>query len=111
MIFALLFCLAGTVGTGLVAYGDSGKGPLANAGGVVTTQARAEEHEGRPAATLGGRGKRTESVAGELHGTLANITLGLVVLHILGVGLASVLHRKNLIGAMFSGRKRPEGEY
>ena len=111
MIFALLFCLAGTVGTGLVAYGDSGKGPLANAGGVVTTQARAEEHEGRPAATLGGRGKRTESVAGELHGTLANITLGLVVLHILGVGLASVLHRENLIGAMFSGRKRPEGEY
>ena len=111
MIFALMSCLAGTVGTGLVAYGDSGKGPLANAGGIVTTQARAGEHEGRSAATSGGPGGRTESVAGELHSTLANITLGLVVLHILGVGLASVMHRENLIGAMFSGRKRPEGEH
>ena len=30
MVVALLLCLAGTVGTGLVAYGDIGKGPLAN---------------------------------------------------------------------------------
>ena len=28
MVIALLLCLAGTVGTGLVAYGDGGKGPL-----------------------------------------------------------------------------------
>ena len=100
MVLALLVCLAGTVGTGLVAYGDSGKGPLANTAGLVATRANAEQDEGRGA-------KDAESAMGELHGTLANITLGLVILHILGVGLASVMHRENLVGAMFTGRKRP----
>ncbi len=106
MIFALLACLAATVGTGLVAYGDSGNGPLANTAGLVattTTTIFAERDEGR-----GGKGG--ESVIGELHETLANITLGLVILHILGVGLASVMHRENLVGAMFTGRKRPGNE-
>ena len=107
MIFALLICLAGTVWTGLVAYGDSGKGPLANAGSVVTPQAYADEREGRSERSGGGRRNGGESAVGELHAVFANITLGLVVLHILGVGLASVVHRENLVGSMISGRKRP----
>ena len=110
MIAALLFCLAATVGTGLVAYGDSGKGPLANARGVVTAQAHAEEGEGRSESDAVRRGEGGSGIVGDLHGTLANITLGLVILHILGVGLASVVHRENLVGAMFSGRKRPGDE-
>ena len=110
MIAALLFCLAATVGTGLVAYGDSGKGPLANARDVVTAQAHAEEGEGRSESDAVRRGEGGSGIVGDLHGTLANITLGLVILHILGVGLASVVHRENLVGAMFSGRKRPGDE-
>jgi cytochrome b len=35
MVIALLVCLAGTVATGVVAYGERGKGPLAAEGGVV----------------------------------------------------------------------------
>jgi cytochrome b len=103
MVLALLVCLSGTVATGLVAYGDSGKGPLANTVALIATRANAEQDEGRGA-------KDAESAVGELHGTLANVTLGLVILHILGVGLSSVMHRENLVRAMFTGRKRPGDE-
>jgi cytochrome b len=103
MVFALLVCLSGTVWTGLAAYGDTGKGPLAYSAGLVMAPA----HAAQEAASGEGRGARGGGIAGDLHGTLANITLGLVILHILGVGLACVMHRENLVLAMFTGRKRP----
>jgi cytochrome b len=110
MIAALLVCLTAIVGTGLVAYGESGKGPLARPGGVVTAQGLADESEGRSEAGARSRTEGPESIVGVLHSTLANITVGLVLLHILGVGVASVAHRENLVAAMISGRKRPESE-
>jgi cytochrome b len=103
MVFAILLCLAGTVGTGLLANGGGERQAAGNAGGVVIARALAEENE--HGGSKGGEGG--ESAIGELHGMLANITLGLIVLHILGVGLASVVHRENLVLAMITGRKRP----
>lgn len=98
MAVALLVCLAGTVGTGLIAYGEQGKGPLA---GVVTVTPSPRISE-----SLGEKQANEESLAAELHAALANLTLVLVVFHVLGVGLASYVHRENLISAMINGRKR-----
>jgi cytochrome b len=100
MIFAPMFVLAGTVRTGWVDYGNAGHWPLASAAGVVSP-AQTEENDG---AEQAGQGR--ESAAGKVHGLFANITLGLVVPHVPGVGLSSFRRRENLVMAMFSGRKR-----
>jgi cytochrome b len=95
MVIALLVFLAATVVTGVVAYGEQGKGPLA---AVMVTDANAVGHDVE--------GERGKNAIGELHGLLANITVALVAAHILGVALASFVHRENLLFAMISGRKR-----
>ncbi|MGL4397424.1 MAG: cytochrome b/b6 domain-containing protein [Hyphomicrobium sp.] len=42
----------------------------------------------------------------DVHEVLANITLGLVAFHVLGVVVASFEHGENLVKAMITGRKR-----
>jgi len=103
MVIALLVCLAATVATGLIAYREEGKGPLA---AVMVTEANAYGNEARHRALAEPRGEQTESVIGELHGLIANITVMLVVAHIFGVAVASLVHKENLVLAMITGRKR-----
>ena len=98
-----LVCLAATVATGLIAYGEEGKGPLAV---VMVTDANANGNEAGRRALAERRGEKTESTVGELHGLMANITVALVAAHIFGVVVASVVHKENLVLAMITGRKR-----
>ena len=110
MVILLLLSLAATVLTGLVAYGDRGKGPLAENRMPLVSAAHADEDKDDPRRGLDRRnGQDGESALGEVHSTLANITLALVILHVVGVGLASVVHRENLVLAMINGRKRRDG--
>jgi cytochrome b len=103
MVIALLVCLAATVATGIVAHGEQGKGPLAAAQVTDTTNATGSEAQRTP---IEAGGERGESVIAEVHDLLADIAMALVVTHILGVALASFVHRENLVLAMISGRKR-----
>ena len=114
MIFTLLACLVATVVTGLAVYGAEKKAgplrPLYAAGAtpspasvaIVTAGAAENGDDQEPGGT------REESVMKEFHEVLANITLGLVVIHIMAVLWASIVHRENLVWAMISGRKRAE---
>ena len=84
MVIALILFVTATVLTGLVVYGgDQQAGPLA---GMFT--------------------KDTGEAMEEIHEALANITLALILAHIAAVVLASLVHRENLVRAMFTGYKR-----
>lgn len=83
MIVLLLVSLLMTVATGLAVYGaDQGAGPLAFIG---------NSHE-----------KFWEAV----HEFFANFTLVLVIVHVIGVAVESVIHRENLARAMVHGNKK-----
>lgn len=111
MVVALLLCLALTVATGLVVYAEEeGAGPLAPLYSQSTASSQpkvvvggpiAEEEEGDER-----EGDERKSAFKEVHELFANITLALVILHMLGVVLASVAHHENLARAMVTGRKR-----
>jgi cytochrome b len=86
MVLLLLIFLAATVVTGLIVYGgEQQAGPLAGMFSKDTGEAVEEAHE-----------------------FLANVTLALILFHIVGVALASFVHHENLVRAMITGYKRPD---
>jgi cytochrome b len=95
MVIALLIMISAAAGNGIINLAqDEGAGPLAR---VI---AKVE----RPPPVPGQR--RRPLVIKQVHETLANITLALVILHVCGVVFASFAHKENLVAAMITGRRR-----
>ena len=104
MVVALLTANLTLCWSGLEALADEGRGPLAGAETtlIASAQARDDDDDDDDDDDRGrGRGEYWEDV----HEVLANLTLALVLVHVAGVGVSSVLHRENLVRAMITGRK------
>lgn len=106
MIVAILTCLGITVYSGLVVYAiEENAGPLSVRETSpyeisVVSVARADDGES------GNHDEFREEFWEEAHEIFANLTVLLVIVHVLGVLGSSYLHSENLVKAMITGRKR-----
>ena len=89
MIILLLVLLSLLGVSGLVLYG-------------------ADEHAGPLAGMMAGVGPGVVDFSEEAHEFFANLTIFLVIIHLAGVAVESILHKENLVWAMVSGYKRAE---
>ncbi len=122
MALALLLALATTTTTGMMTLGaEEQAGPLqglyaVQGGGaslalapVAAAHANGDDEE-EGEYHEAGEGEEAGEALEEVHELSANLTLGLVALHVLGVAWTSWRERQNLARAMVDGRKRPVDE-
>ncbi len=87
MVLLLLAMLIITTVSGIAVYG-------------------ADQHAGPMAGLFEGTGEKLEDLLEEVHEVSVNLTLVLIGFHVAGVIVESLLHKENLVTAMFTGRKR-----
>jgi len=103
MVILLLATLLIVTFSGLKTYGIEGHGPLAvntEISVISSTKAATEDVDSDGSSRKGG------SFWEEIHEMSSNFMLALIALHILGIVIASRLHKENLIKAMITGKKK-----
>lgn len=110
MILALLTVLGTTTLSGMKLYEiEEGEGPFANEYSIsLVNQAYAdsdkEDHD-KDKIHKDGVDEEAEEFWEEVHETSINLLLLLILLHVLGVVIASKQHKENLVSAMVTGDK------
>ena len=106
MVLLLILGIGVTGWSGLMVYAyEEQSGPLAAfvlPTAKITSPESYESHDERF--------EQKEEFWEETHEILANVSLMLVLLHVLGVLLASKVHQENLVRSMFTGRKPGRGQ-
>lgn len=123
MVIALLLSLAATTFTGMKLYAvEENEGPFAisaqqvqmhiDKANIIST-AKADEDEKLSEDAKGAHtvDKQAEEYWEELHETFVNLTLLLVILHIGGVILSSIVDKEKLVKAMITGKKEIDDSY
>lgn len=112
MIIALLISLIGTTYTGLEVWGAEGYGPLAttpSSAAPPISRYDHDEQENNEHKISQDEEKHEHSDEEEFweeaHEFFANFTVLLIIVHITGVLLSSLVHRENLVKAMINGYK------
>ena len=113
MVVAMLLALLATTGSGLMVYAIEEKaGPLAgwvaDAGRfapVTPARANGEDEEEGDEARHGGGDEAAEAYWEEIHEGATQLTLLLILLHVLGVVAGTLHHGEKLVQAMFTGNK------
>jgi cytochrome b len=104
MVFALLICLALTTASGLKVYGLEGHGPLAK----QSTSLFISDAQASVPSVYGeddDQHETEEHFWEEVHEFFVNVTIFLIILHIIGVIVSSRLEQQNLVKAMLTGYK------
>ncbi|NOQ76661.1 MAG: cytochrome B [Methylococcaceae bacterium] len=105
MVIALLLTLLITVVSGLKVYGIEGHGPLAETNtSYFISSAHASNPNGYEANNH--EDSDSEELWEEIHEFFANLTVFLIVFHILGVIISSKVENENLVKAMITGYKQ-----
>lgn len=112
MVLALLGGLIVVVWSGLVLYAvEEHAGPLAVVYGQVDSRQTSMSTATDTANNSGDEhDEGEEEFWEEVHEVLANLVLALVILHVAGVALSSIVHRENLVRSMITGLKRSDGD-
>ena len=109
MVILLLGGLCATVWSGLELYAvEENAGPLAGRTPSISFQAASADEDEHNAEDGRRSSGDSDEFWEEVHELLANVMLFLIILHVSGVLLASLVHRENLARSMWSGWKRSE---